>query len=179
MLADSSASAWYICRITAARWQWAQGAIAELGYPTYCPIEVNWVRDPRTDKRGRKSRPLIDGYLFVQVPDRRFDRIKAVPEVASFLGVPEPREVPAALVARLMVAEAAREFDRAKQPQRYAPGLGDRVKITGGPYSGFTAKVLSAKSGAGRVRVMLDLFGKASVEVDKLAKVEPERKEAA
>lgn len=170
---SQSKSDWYVVRLTsAARWQWAQGEVAELGYSTYCPLEVNSVWNPRTRKYGRKSRPLIDGYLFVQVPDGRFDRIKALPEVASFLGWDRPRSAPHARVAELMGLELAGAFDRAKPKKRYVGAVGDRVKITGGPYSGFTAKIHQAKSGAARVKVILDFFGTASVSVDDLVKLE-------
>ena len=119
---------------------------ASLGFQAYLPVERLWLH--RRGVRQRVSRPLFPRYLFVAVtPPLHWQGILAVDGVVNLLGRPPiaqndqaPTPVAPGAIAAIRKAEACGVFDRtATEPENFR--IGEWVRISDGPFSGFHAKI--------------------------------------
>lgn len=153
---------WYIARVTARREARAEEGLIEAGFVVYTPCMTVWRKHGR--KRSQVQQALFDGYLFVGVADDQ--TLAAVTKVEGVHNLPRfsergPRAVSYAKMVKLLRAELAGGFDQTRRQAAPVLGHGDWVRVAGGPFSGFPAKVLKL-SAKGRVRVLVTLFGRSS-----------------
>lgn len=116
-------------------------------------------------KRETIEEKIYPGYVLVEmiVDDASWYVVRNTPNVTGFIGagtVPTPLaagEVEA-LVKRMGVDEPKYKIDVA---------VGDRVKITDGPFKDFDGKISEIDAERGRVKVLVTIFGRETpVELD-------------
>lgn len=140
------------------------------GLNVYVPVEKY---RPRRNTWKSRTRPLIPGYIFAELPDEEaLDTARknhAVRDVMCLDGL--PLVVPAIAVASLILMEACGEYDAtwgAPAPVRdKRRGLrplknwakGQRVQVVEGPFASFPAFIEKADR-ADRIEVLVAIFGR-------------------
>ena len=116
-------------------------------------------------RRGRKTtadRKLLPGYILakMQMDDDAYHLVKNTQRVVGFLG-PEgrPSPVPQAEVDRLMNVVAEGE-ERPRSTIVYE--IGEQVKVTDGPFDGFSGMVEDVDMENERLKVAVSIFGRAT-----------------
>lgn len=130
--------------------------IEEVVVPTEDVIEV------RRGKKVQTERRLMPGYVLVkmEMTDEAYHLITNTSRVTGFLG-PQGRPTPMSdsEVARLLnVVEEGRERPRLAITFE----VGDKVTVTDGPFEGLAGTIEEVDEGAGRVKVAVSIFGRAT-----------------
>ncbi len=133
-----------------------QDEIDEVLVPTEEVIEV------RRGKKVTSERRFMPGYVLVraEMSNRVYHTISSINRVTGFLGPqgkPQPlrdEEVNAILNRVEEGQEAPRNLIRFE--------VGEQVKVTDGPFEGFTGMVEDVDEGASRLKVTVSIFGRAT-----------------
>ncbi len=151
---------WNIIRVCGTRERVVAGELHRgLGLRTYYPLEVSKIT--RRARTIEHRRPLMPCYLFVGHHDGMPWRdIAATKGVIDWLTVDDdvPAIVSDAEIDRIRGLE--REFNRAKVDTRRSLCVGDRVKITKGPFMDIETLITSVRGA--KVEFMSPM-GKATV----------------
>lgn len=146
-----------------------------LGFEAYYPR----IRVQPVNPRSRKLRPYFPGYLFVcvdleEVGTSTFQWLPHTHGLVSFGG--EPAMVPENLVQA--IRKRVDEINLAGGEVFDALHVGDKVKISSGPFEGYEAIFDGRLPGSVRVRVLLELLdSKRQVPVElEAALVSPKKK---
>lgn len=121
----------------------------------------------RNGKRRVVEEKIYPGYVLVNmiVTDESWYVVRNTPNVTGFVGAETiPIPVPESEVEELKKRMAA------KEPQyKIAIGIGELVRVTDGPFKGFEGKVSEIDQEKGRVKVIVNMFGRDTpVELDSL-----------
>ena len=133
-----------------------EDAFSEILVPTEDVIEI---------RRGRKinaERKFFPGYVLVKMnlSDEAFHLIKNTPKVTGFLGSgSKPMPVSEKEVQRI-VGAIEEGVERPKPTIRF--DLGEKVKVTDGPFASFDGVVESVDEDRARLRVSVSIFGRAT-----------------
>lgn len=121
----------------------------------------------KNGKRKMVEEKIYPGYVLVEmiVDDESWYVVRNTPRVTGFLGagttpIPVAQKDIDDLMKRMYqdVAEFKIDFE-----------VGDAVKITDGPFKGFEGKISTIDKEKGKVKVMVNMFGRdVSVELDSL-----------
>ena len=117
-------------------------------------------------RRGRKvnaERKFFPGYVLVkmELSDAAFVLVKNTPKVTGFLGSgSKPVAVSEKEVQRIIGSIEEGGEARAKPTIRF--DLGEKVKVTDGPFQGFDGSVESVDEERTRLRVSVSIFGRAT-----------------
>jgi transcriptional antiterminator NusG len=137
--------------------------IEEIEVPTEEVVEVVRGRKRTVEKRH------MPGYVLVKMKmtDEAYHLVKNTPKVTGFLGAEggkKPLPVPEAEVKRMLgEADAATERPRPKMQFE----IGEKVKVTDGPFASFEGAVDSIDEDTGRLKVTVSIFGRATpVDLD-------------
>ncbi|MCC6305712.1 MAG: transcription termination/antitermination protein NusG [Rhodobacteraceae bacterium] len=130
--------------------------IEEVLVPTEEVIEV------RRGKKVTSERRFMPGYVLVraEMSNRVYHAISSINRVTGFLG-PQGRPQPLrdeevnAILNRVEEGEIA-----PRNLIRYE--VGEQVKVTDGPFEGFTGMVEDVDEGASRLKVTVSIFGRAT-----------------
>lgn len=143
------------------------------GYVAYGPTIV------RTLSGSDVPRPMFPGYVFAQINDLEFYRLKSIPGIRDVLRVDS---VPATLDGSVidMIADMEAEIEDRRLAAIAARNghdftAGQTVKVISGIMKDYVSKIDSL-CGAGRVRILFDLFGRMTptiVNVSEIAALEP------
>ena len=117
----------------------------------------------RGNKRVIKERNMLPGYVLVEcnLTDECYPLLRNIPNVLGFLSdgksSTKPKPVPQSEVNRLVgeVDEAAIE---AVLDETYL--VGEHVKVTDGPFSGFDAVIEEINNDKKKLKVMVKIFGR-------------------
>lgn len=167
---------WFCIRTSTRREKTAEASLRELGFEVYLPCEVRWANQGH--ERVEKQSPLFVGYLFARLPDgaawtaEDLDGAKggeAVHKVMFYERMEEGQSVIVSLIRSKAVdaireAEAEGKFNRTLKDRPRPKGenpykVGDRAKVTEGPFAGFVAQVVQL-NGADRVKLLVNIFGR-------------------
>jgi transcriptional antiterminator NusG len=132
----------------------------EVLLPTENVVEM------RKGQKRTTTKKFYPGYLFVQMvlTDDTWHLVKGTPKVTGFLGGRHPTPVPNSQIERIttQITEGT-----AKPRPSVTFEESENVRVTDGPFSGFSGiveKVLPEKQ---KVRVLVSIFGRsAPVELD-------------
>jgi len=128
------------------------------------PIEN--VVEVRKGQKRTSSRRFYPGYLFVQMVLNKetWHLVKATPKITGFLGGQTPSPVPEREIAQIseQVAEGT-----ARPQAKISLEENDSIRVTDGPFSGFSGVVEKVMPEKQKVRVLVSIFGRsAPVELD-------------
>lgn len=117
-------------------------------------------------QRRTTTRKFFPGYMFVQMvlDDRTFHLVKNTPKITGFLGGTKPTAVPEREITGVQtnITEG-----KAKPKARAVFEAGDAVRVVGGPFANFSAKVEEVKADKQKIKVSLNMLGRTtSVELD-------------
>ena len=138
--------------------------IEEIEVPTEEVVEV---------VRGRKrtvERRHMPGYVLVKMKmtDEAYHLIKNTPKVTGFLGAEggkKPLPVPQGEVDRILGKIESGTVERARPKMQFE--IGEKVKVTDGPFASFEGAVDSIDEDTGRLKVTVTIFGRATpVDLD-------------
>lgn len=172
-----SQSRWYVVRTNPNSETRAAKSLSRAGYGPYVPM---WKREKFNGRKREwvmRERPLMTGYLFVEMPYgepdwytlRRCNGVKGVLGVTDARGETKPFPVPSRLVERVMTAQLNLMFDdtRAAMAKRdeqaeslYRPGA--QVMVTKGPFARFPATVDMVRPN-GTISSLIAIFGRMTV----------------
>lgn len=121
--------------------------------------------------RGKKKtveRRLFPGYVFVEMmfTDLTWHLVHSVPKVVGFIGESEAIPTPLSEKQVMQIKQQMEATLIAPRP-RLVLTVGDRVKVTEGPFRDFAGIVEAVKPERSRVRVAVTVFGRSTpVELD-------------
>ena len=139
-----------------ARQHGLEDSFSEILVPTEDVVEV---------RRGRKinsERKFFPGYVLVKMDlsDEAYHLIKNTPKVTGFLGG-QNKPVPVSEREVQRIVGAIEEgVERPKPTIRF--DLGEKVKVTDGPFASFDGVVESVDEDRARLRVSVSIFGRAT-----------------
>ena len=130
--------------------------IEEVLVPTEDVIEV------RRGKKVTTERRFMPGYVLVrmEMSNRGYHLINSINRVTGFLG-PQGKPMP-------MRDEEVNQILNRVQEGEAAPRtlirfeVGEQVKVTDGPFEGFSGMVEEVDEDAARLKVMVSIFGRAT-----------------
>ena len=130
--------------------------IDEVLVPTEEVIEV------RRGKKVTSERRFMPGYVLVhmEMSNRGYHLINSINRVTGFLG-PQGKPMP------MRDAEVNAILNRVEEGQEAPRNLirfdiGEKVKVTDGPFEGFDGMVEEVDEGANRLKVSVSIFGRAT-----------------
>ncbi|MBX7221908.1 MAG: transcription termination/antitermination protein NusG [Blastocatellia bacterium] len=141
--------------------------ISQVLVPTETVVEM------RGNKRVETSRMIFPGYVLVEIEtddktgemsDKAWHIIKSTPKVTSFVGGQKPTPLTDEEVNQIIhhVTESTE-----KPKPRFTFTHGETVRITNGPFTGFTGVVEEINLDRNTLKVMVTIFGRATpVELD-------------
>jgi len=142
----------------------AEAGLREQEFDVYLPSLTKWCRHSR--RKTKVQRPLLVRYLFVALSrdEPEFYKVRQTNGVEAIIGtLGQPIPVPVKWIEEMRTAETQGLFDETlpTNPELVVtPGLA--VRVIGGPFTGFMAEIMDAKTADGRVRVLVKgLFGAA------------------
>lgn len=144
----------------------AEAELAQLGYWVFWPRIKKWATHARA--RTAKEYPLLARYMFVNIPDKEFGRVRCVNGVESFVAVAGvPVAIPSAWVDQMILRHMRGEWDYVTQtPVTYVNSQGveqtrvnkpipDRalVRLIEGEFATMLGTVINRLKG-GRLRIV-------------------------
>jgi len=166
----------------------ASDRVERLNFSSYMPKQKLWGKRNRfTRKMPKLTRPLMPGYLFLELPaEGAFDAVRLCDGVYRFVTAGgAPAAIPVTWVDDLRARERRGEFNATKQrgnksrhivrndrspfPEWVFPGA--VVRIADGPFASFLGKILEAHK-ENRVLVEALIFGRATPIELEVAQVE-------
>jgi transcriptional antiterminator RfaH len=157
---------WYLAQCKPNATHIAIRNLDNQGFASFLPLREG------TKRKGRgfqhQIRPLFPGYLFVQLdadegPWRKINSTRGIARLVR-LGA-EPSAVPDAIIAGLMAR--CNELGIIQDAGTLA--VGDRARVTQGPFSGFVSTIADVEADA-RIYILLDIMGQStSVSIDAAA----------
>ena len=119
-------------------------------------------------RRGRKvdtERKFFPGYVLVkmELTDEAYHLIKNTPKVTGFLGAEQgkkPLSVPQKEVDQILGKIESGTVERARPKMQFE--IGEKVKVTDGPFASFEGAVDSIDEDTGRLKVTVSIFGRAT-----------------
>jgi len=150
--------------------QGLQAEFEEIEVPTEEVVEVH-----RNQKRIREQRHF-PGYVLVKMKmtDDAYHLVKNVPKVTGFLGAQnKPQPVSEAEVRRIL--GTAQEAAAARPRPVITYDIGERVRVTDGPFQSFEGMVSEVDEERGRLKVAVMIFNRETLVDLEYAQVEKMR----
>ena len=139
-----------------------QALLVERRWECYVPRETVWIGEGA--KRRTSPRPLLPGYVFINVTDYQLADAIRLPGSLYMIRVGDrPAEV-SGFAEALMADEAKGSFDRTRKERREIKRKGkplqpgERFTVSSGAFKGMTGVVIEP-AGKGSAYVDLDIFG--------------------
>lgn len=132
--------------------------IEEIEVPTEEVVEVVRGRKRTVEKRH------MPGYVLVKMKmtDEAYHLVKNTPKVTGFLGAEggkKPLPVPQSEVDRIL----GKAVEISARPRtKMAFEVGEKVKVTDGPFASFEGAVEDIDEDSGRLKVSVSIFGRAT-----------------
>jgi transcription termination/antitermination protein NusG len=117
--------------------------------------------------RGRKrvaERRFMPGYVLVkmELDDSTYHLIRETPKVTGFLGAEGGRR-PTPVSEREVKSILGQQEEAAERPRiQIAFDIGEKVRVTDGPFQSFEGVVEEVNEGQARLKVAVSVFGRAT-----------------
>ena len=121
----------------------------------------------RNGKRKTVEEKIYPGYVLVEmiVTDDSWYIVRNTPNVTGFVGA-GTTPIP---VSQTEIQELIQRNSEESPKYKINVNIGDRIKITDGPFKDYDGKVSELDQDQGKVKVMISLFGRDTpVELDSL-----------
>lgn len=130
--------------------------IEEVLVPTEEVIEV------RRNKKVTTERRFMPGYVLVrmEMTDRGYHLINSINRVTGFLG-PQGRPMPMRDAEVNQILNRVEEGEAAPRTLIFYD-IGEKVRVTDGPFEGFDGMVEEVDEGTQRLKVAVSIFGRAT-----------------
>ena len=130
--------------------------IDEVLVPTEEVIEV------RRGKKVTSERRFMPGYVLVrmEMTDRGYHLINSINRVTGFLG-PQGRPMPMRDAEVNQILNRVEEGEAAPRTLIFYD-IGEKVRVTDGPFEGFDGMVEEVDEGTQRLKVAVSIFGRAT-----------------
>ena len=123
--------------------------------------------EPQAGKRRTQGKKFFPGYMLVkmELTDDAWHLLKDTPKVTGFVGgSTNPPSIPDEEVERLTNRINSGEMQAT--PKNLFDS-GENVRVTGGPFAGFSGIIEDVNPEKGRLKVLVSIFGRATaVELD-------------
>ena len=136
----------------------AEKALGDVIDEVLVPTEE--VMEVRRGKKVTSERRIMPGYVLVhmEMSSQGYHLISSINRVTGFLG-PQGKPMP------MQDAEVARILKRASETQEAPRNLirfdiGEKVKVTDGPFDGFDGMVEEVDEASNRLKVSVSIFGR-------------------
>jgi transcription antitermination factor NusG len=152
---------WYVLRCATRQEARAVSSLAELSIAHYLPQEVRWHMLSRGREREKRTAALFPGYLFAQLTDEDFDRIRDADGIHGLVKIDgRAAVVNASRLHWLAFHEAQGMYDStwSATKERWKPKKGEAAVVTRGPFAGHLG-VIEKLRGENRAMLMMGLFG--------------------
>jgi transcriptional antiterminator RfaH len=156
-LGRADAARWFVVRTQPHGEARAITNLIRQGFNTFNPCIRRTVRHAR--KETTVLSPLFPSYVFVRFDPTR-DQWRCINGTFGVIGLITNGEFPSAVPDGVIAALEARIADDGSFDWAPALHVGDRVRITDGPFTDLLG-TLEHLDGSGRVRVLLELMGRA------------------
>lgn len=189
----TTADGWHVLMVETGQEAAVVRDLLRRGHDAYSPMETVWV-SPRqagqralfpgyvfaaldaglVERRASGRRQAADAFAWVERLVSAMAAIEARPAVIGFVRFGgDPATVPSDIVERIRAAETLRAFDRTLKRDRRASrfAAGQTVRFASGPWQGLTGVV--ERAAGERVRLLLDMLGRAAPVEAKEAALEP------
>jgi transcription antitermination factor NusG len=165
---------WYAISVVGGCEGKVQASLAERNYPTFRPLETDWLLVK--GQRVETMKPRFPGYVFalMELTDvAEVVSLASVIEVVSCAdssGSERPYPISSSEILAMQIAYRSGDFDLRidRKPPPYRPKKGDRVKVMNGAYITQIGQVL-APAGKNRIHVKLDNGMKPTLKVTDVA----------
>jgi len=154
---EIDASRWYVVQTQPRAETRAIVNLENQEFRTFCPFVAKTVRHARKVTKTRA--PLFPGYLFVSLDPSR-NRWRAVNGTRGVVRLLTQNDMPAAVPSGVVEALLARTGEGSTIDWSLSLAVGQTVRICDGPFAELVG-CLEHLDKAGRVRVLLDLMGRA------------------
>lgn len=139
-----------------AKTQGLEDKFSEILVPTEDVVEI---------RRGRKvnsERKFFPGYVLVkmEMTDEAYHLVKNTPKVTGFLGSGNKPIPVSEREVKQIVGAIEEGVERPKPVMRF--DIGEKVKVTDGPFASFDGVVESVDEERARLRVSVSIFGRAT-----------------
>lgn len=123
--------------------------------------EVTEVKDGEAKTKTQKTFP---GYVLVEMvmSDEAWFIVRNTPGVTGFVGSHGAGSKPAPLLEE-EISYILGEGDRTQEPITLNVGIGDRVEITDGAFSGLAGVIEDINTDSQKVKVLIEMFGRETV----------------
>ncbi len=139
--------------------------IGQIKVPTLEMAEL------RGGKKRIVKKKFMPGYVFIELnlTDELYRKIKVLPGIMNFVSSGREPQV----LSEEDIQNLFTEMGEVKKKEKMAPRIlfseGEVVKILEGPFANFHGVIQEVNSEKGKVRVMVEIFGRStSVELDYL-----------
>ena len=150
-----TAMAWYALMVSSGS---EEKISTKIGDQAYYPKRQTWVRKRKGNKREKAYKPLIPGYIFLDVlPGERlpYNQLEYERNIYGLVSIGgKPLTVSEREIEWLKTQERDGAYDETAK-QRLSAILGREYRVASGTFSGFRAKV----TGLSNETVSLDLVG--------------------
>ncbi len=158
---------WYIIHTYSGFEQKVKSAILERAKSrgledliTQVLVPTETVEEMVKGERKLSARKFYPGYVLVnmELTDESYHLIKDTPKVTGFVGSKtEPVAIPEAEAEKIIIQMQEGAL-KPKPKIKFEPG--DKVQVTEGPFTNFTGVVDEVRADRGRVKVMINVFGR-------------------
>lgn len=131
-------------------------SIFDIQIPTEMVTEIK-----EGGKRVTSEKIIMPGYVLVRMEmnDRGWSAVKNTPGVTGFVG-PEGRPEPLSRMEYQKIMRRAGVMPEAPRPATTNVQLGETIKVVSGPLADFEGTVSEIDTHAGKVKVMVSIFGR-------------------
>lgn len=149
---DGGSGAWIAVNTHAHKELLASANLLRQSFTVYCPMQRKQIRHAR--RVSQVLRPFFPGYIFTRIGSRGVSVLYSTYGVRGIVGPPgRPGTLSDDFIAALRAREVQGAIALPTQPYR----IGQSVKLTGGAFDGFVAKIVEMDEKQ-RLTVLMNLL---------------------
>ncbi len=148
-----------------------EGKVAQMGWSdkvSHVLVPMEKVEEVKRGKKKMVERRMYPGYVLLQMQAdiEIWNAVQRIPGVSGFIG--GGGGVPQCMPQHDVKLIFDQIFGRQRRPRlKVSYELGENVRITVGPFTDFTGKVQEIDDTRGKLKLVVDIFGRATpVEVE-------------
>ena len=154
-----------VARATGVSRRAIRAGVKELTARGAAALAPGRIRRPGGGRKRTVEKRHMPGYVLVKMKmtDEAYHLIKNTPKVTGFLGAEQgkkPLSVPQKEVDQILGRIEAGAVERPRPKMQFE--IGEKVRVTDGPFASFEGAVDSIDEDTGRLKVTVSIFGRAT-----------------